>query len=224
MKALLMQHLFTPKFLAASALLWSAYCHAETIQVTVLSANGKPAANVVVQAHVAGAKAPVPERNTVVITQRDLQFSPYVSAVYVGSTVRFVNADPYDHHVRSTPTGPLGGVPAVKDFELRLSAQVPGTKPKSGEVVLDKAGAIGLGCHLHGSMRGHLWVSDSPYFAKTNTQGVAVIQGVPQGKAQLALWHPEQLTEQPTTSVQSSDQPVSFSATLNFNPKVRRGE
>jgi plastocyanin len=219
-----MQRHFVPKFFAASTLVWSAWCHAETIQVTVLSANGKPAPNVVVQAYVASTKAPVPAKETVVIAQRDLQFSPYVSAVYVGSTVRFVNTDPYDHHVRSTPTGPLGGVPAAKDFELRLGAQVAGSKPKSGEVVLDKAGAIGLGCHLHGSMRGHLWVSDSPYFAKTNTQGVAVIHGVPQGKAQLALWHPEQLTEQPATSVQTSDQPSSVSATLNFTPKARRSE
>jgi plastocyanin len=206
---------------AASTLLISSWCQAGNLEVTVTTANGKPAANVVVQATLVESKPKAPSPKTFTIEQRELQFSPYVNVVQTGSTVRFTNVDPYDHHVRSTPTGPLGGVPAVKDFEMRLGAATTGSQPKSAEVVMDKPGAIGLGCHLHGSMRGHLLVTDTPYFAKTNAQGVALIEGLPPGKAQLKLWHPDQLSEQALQNVQVPEQAMLLSAPLNFNPKAR---
>jgi plastocyanin len=214
-----MRHLST--FFTASALLICGWCQAGNLEVSVTTASGKPAANVVVQATLLEAKPKAPSPKTLIIEQRELQFSPYVNVVQIGSTVRFTNVDPYDHHVRSTPTGPLGGVPAVKDFEMRLGAATAGGQPKSAEVAMDKPGVIGLGCHLHGSMRGHLLVTDTPYFAKTNAQGVALIEGLPQGKAQVKLWHPDQLTEQTLQNVQIPEQAMSLSAPLNFNPKAR---
>src|SRR6185369_5890967 len=107
----------------------------------------------------------------------------------VGSTLRFVNRDGYDHHVRSTPSGPLGSMPAVKNFELRLDAAeamaqtaardeyktTSAPRKKSGattaDVKVDQAGPIGLGCHIHSSMRGQVYVSATPWFAKTDANG-----------------------------------------------------
>jgi len=36
-----------------------------------------------------------------VIALKDIRFVPYVSVVPVGASVRFVNKDGFDHHVRS---------------------------------------------------------------------------------------------------------------------------
>ena len=56
----------------------------------------------------------------VVVAQEDLRFSPFLTVVPLGSTLRFVNRDAYDHHVRSTPSGPLGAVaPAQRSGDVQ---------------------------------------------------------------------------------------------------------
>jgi plastocyanin len=175
----------------------------------------------------------------VVITQENLHFVPFLTIVPVGSTLRFANRDSYDHHVRSTPSGPLGSMPAVKNFELRLDAasavaagnddyKTTTTTPhkKSGmawsDVKVDQAGPIGLGCHLHSSMRGQVYVSGTPWFAKTDANGVATIEGVPDGAADVSLWHPDQLQEQQSMHLQVGTAPAKLAGQLNFTPRHHR--
>ena len=210
---------------------------AGTVQLGVTDKDGKPAPDVVVMVD-AAAKAPTP--STFVIEQQDLRFVPYLTVVPVGSTLRFVNRDTYDHHVRSMPTGPLGATPPVVSFELRLdpgqaAAASPNDEYKSSapvrkrsgassvDVKVDKPGAIGLGCHLHSSMRGHVYVSNSPWFGKTDANGMVSIDGVPDGAVELQLWHADQLQEQAPVRVTVGAVPVKSSAQLNFTPRRRRG-
>src|SRR5205814_2994184 len=141
---------------------------AGTLQVSVTDKDGAPVPDVVVLVEPQATVAPKPAAAPVVITQRDLRFAPFLTIVPMGSTVRFVNRDGYDHHVRSTPSGPLGSMPSVKNFEYRLDAAIsaapavydeykpaPVARKKAGttwaEAKLDQAGPIGLGCHLHSS-------------------------------------------------------------------------
>lgn len=81
----------------------------------------------------------------------------------------------------------------------------------------ERAGLVVLGCHLHGSMRGHVYVGESALLAVTDAAGRAVIQGVPEGRGEMRYWHPQQLTEQDKTSVQVGGN-ASLNATLNFKP------
>src|SRR4051812_40900460 len=146
---------------------------AGTLQVSVTDKDGKPAQDVVVLVDPATKVAPKASATPVVIAQQDLKFTPFLTVVPAGSTLRFVNKDNYDHHIRSVPSGPLGSMPAVKNFELRLDAAAePASNDeyktaapkgkKSGtswqEVKVEQAGPIGLGCHLHSSMRGQVYV------------------------------------------------------------------
>jgi plastocyanin len=193
---------------------------AGTVQVTVIGADGKPAANTVVQVLPAALPATRPALPpTTVITQQDIRFQPFVSVVPVGARVRFVNLDAFDHHVRSMPGGPLGSIEPAKQFDLRVGAAKSG-KEQSSDIVLDQAGVIALGCHLHGSMRGHLFVSATPWVAVSDANGRARLEGVPDGMAELRVWHPEQVTEQVSQALQvgadSQAQPK-----LNFSPRVR---
>ena len=225
--------------LASAACLSAA--HAGSVQLTVTDKDGKPAADVVVVIDAANKAAAQPAPAPVVIEQLDLRFVPYLTVVPVGSTLRFVNRDGYDHHVRSTPSGPLGNTPAVANFELRLDPGAPAaTSPNddykspaaparkrsgatSAEVKVDKPGAIGLGCHLHSSMRGQVYVSSSPWFGKTDANGSATIEGVPDGAAEVTVWHSDQLQDQPAVRVTVGGAQTKAAAQLNFTPRRRRG-
>ena len=107
-----------------------------------------------------------------------------------GATVRFGNRDNYDHHVRSVPGGPLGSIAPAKDFEFRLAASKPGSEP-SAELKMDAPGAITLGCHIHGSMRAHIYVNPTPWVAVTDASGRALLPKAPDGAGELRLWHPD---------------------------------
>ena len=195
---------------------------AASVTVVVRGADGQPAPNVVVQLTPAHPVAIKPPTAPVVIAQRDIHFVPYLTAVPVGTTVRFSNQDPYDHHLRSEPSGPLGDVPPVTAFEMRLNA-ASGDKVASADVKFDKAGVIVLGCHLHSSMRGYLFVGETPWVAVTDANGVATIADVPDGAADMRSWSPEQLTDQPVTHQRIGSVGVIIETTLNFTPpKPRR--
>jgi plastocyanin len=145
--------------------------------------------------------APAPE--PVVIVQKEIRFQPYVTAVPLGTTVRFVNRDRFDHHVKSMAGGPLGSIAPAK--ELRVPAGRGARRQRDpGRLKMDAAGAIGLGCHLHGSMRGHLFVSPTPWVAVTDAAGRATLRGVPDGAADLRLWHPDQLVAQADVPTKSA--------------------
>jgi plastocyanin len=212
--------------------------NAGTVQLTVNDKDGKPVPDVVVLLEQAVKTVPRPAAKPVIITQEGSRFVPFLTVVPVGSTLRFTNKDGYDHHVRSTPSGPLSSIPPVKSFELRLDADpassssndtYANTPPHKGsgtstaDVKVDQPGAIGLGCHIHGSMRGQIYVADTPWSAKTDANGIATLEGVPDGAAQVTLWHPDQLQDQAPVPVQVSATPVKTSTQLNFVPRRRRG-
>ena len=194
---------------------------AANVTVTVHGADGQPAANVVVQLAPAQPGASRPPWTPVVIVQRDIHFVPAITAVPAGTTVRFSNQDPYDHHIRSEPAGPLGNIPPAKTFEMRL-AGATGDKVASADVVFDKPGLVVLGCHLHGSMRGHVYVASTPWVAVTDASGSATIADVPDGALELRTWSPEQLVDQPAVQKQVNGAAVTFDTTLNFTPPKRR--
>lgn len=174
---------------------------AGTVQVTVLARDGKPLPDaVVVLEPAAGQKVPAPQPVSQTVTQEKMQFDPMLSVVPVGSTIRFSNLDRWDHHVK-------GGAPGLMStggtsFELRLAGRVPGQTPPGSEVTMEKAGPVQLGCHLHGSMRGFVYVAPTPWAARTAADGVATLAQVPEGAMQLRIWHPDQLLDTAAVAVQ----------------------
>jgi plastocyanin len=203
----------------AAVLVAAAQSPAAQLWVTVLGSDGKPAADVAVQAVPTAAWPLQPLAEPSVIVQQNTRFVPYVTVVPVGGTVRFVNLDSFDHHVRSQPGGPLGSIAPAKEFEFRLPAKRKGNNT-SPELRLDVAGSVLLGCHLHNSMRGHLFISNTPWYGVTDEQGKVRIEGVPDGQVEVRLWHPDQLTEQPPLRLQVQGT-VASENKLNFTPRRR---
>ena len=67
---------------------------------------------------------------------------------------------------------------------------------------MEKAGPVQLGCHLHGSMRGFVYVAPTPWAARTAPDGAATLAQVPEGVMQLRVWHPDQLLDTAAVAVQ----------------------
>jgi hypothetical protein len=71
-------------------------------------------------------------------------------------------------------------------------------------------------------MRGQVYVSPTPYFTKTDADGKARIDNVPDGAIALTLWHADQLIDQPVMNLQAGATPLVANAQLNFVPRRRR--
>lgn len=213
----------TSAWLMAAATLLPLAAQAATVQVTVLGRDGKPLADAVVVIEPAsGAKPAAPTPVSAVISQQKMQFVPATSVLPMGSRVTFTNLDTWEHHVRGVPAGLASLNPGTQPgFELRLDGRAEGKSPASAEVTLDKAGAVQLGCHLHGSMRGFIFVADSPWTVVTDANGTATMQGLPEGAAKVRVVHADQLLE--VTPVAVNITPVTaLSLPTQVQPRRRR--
>lgn len=149
---------------------------ATDLVVNVRDAQGRPVADAVVSmpANRAGAvRFAWPYR----MAQHNMQFDPFVLIVPAGAEVAFPNLNSVRHHVYSfSPAHP---------FELKLYG-----RDETRFVRFDKPGVIAVGCNIHDSMVGFIAVVDTPFAAKTDAAGQAVIHNAPPGRAAMRVWHP----------------------------------
>jgi plastocyanin len=209
---------------------------AGTVQVSVVDRDGKPAQDaVVVLVHATARNVATSLPVMATIANEKMQFIPAVTVVARGAKVRFVNNDPWDHHVRGAPTASVfANTPeayaagrSAGGFELRLEGKSDGKPAKFQEVTMNQVGAqtaVGLGCFLHGSMRGSVYVSDSPWAAKTNAEGMASFENVPDGAVQVRVWHADQLVDLPLQTITVFPAPLQVKSQLQITPRRRRSE
>ena len=208
--------------------LLTGWASAGTLEVLVLDKDGKPLPDAVVIVVPSGhgvAKTPLPM--SAVIVQEKMQFVPSVSIVALGAKVRFTNNDAWDHHVRlSTPGTSASAAPNSGDgLSLRLEGKSAGKPASSAVLTLDKPGATGavlLGCFIHGSMSGHVFVAESPWTVKTEANGVAVIEDVPEGSASIRVWQAVQVVEKTAQTVVVGATPAKLTVQLDVVPRRRR--
>jgi plastocyanin len=186
--------------------------NAAAMRILVKDHHGKLVADAVVLAVPSDPKSaqrlkPPPDA----IDQVDKQFVPYVKPVFVGSKVRFPNSDHIRHQVYSFSP--------AKKFELPLYG---GTD--APPVVFDKPGVVVLGCNIHDWMVGYIYVSETPYFAKTEKAGTATIEDMPPGEYTVRIWHPSMEHAEETTARQvtlNPDAPANVEWELSLKPAFR---
>lgn len=192
----------------------------------VLDRDGKPVPDAVVVVYPASTAGAAPRLvpASATIEQEKMRFVPAVTVVAPGSTVRFTNLDRWDHHVRGNAAGAaaVAADAAGNGFELRLAGKKEDSAASFADVQLDHPGAVLLGCHLHSSMRGHVFVSDSVWAVKTDGDGIARFASVPEGAAQVRVWHAEQLVDLPRQPLQVLPGPVLDTLQLSVVPRRRR--
>ncbi len=177
---------------AASALPVAA--HAAPVVIDVRGFDGKPLPGAVVT--IETPKAPgVTVRGPYMIEQRDIAFQPHVLIVPVGATVGFPNRDRVRHHVYSFSK--------AGKFDLKLYGQ-----EESRTVLFDRPGVVPLGCNIHDSMSGFVFVTATPFAELTDQAGHVSITGVPPGTATVRVWHPSIRAPGSTAS-----QPIDVAAT-----------
>jgi plastocyanin len=151
---------------------------AAPLAVRVVDASGHPVRDAVVTLYPAGAAArPARPGGRFVVSQKNLQFHPFLTIVPVGADVSFPNFDPTKHHVYSFSP--------AKKFELKLFA-----RDQSRTVHFDKPGVVALGCNIHDQMGAFIVVTGSAWTARTDARGIAAFGDAPNAPGRLTVWHP----------------------------------
>ena len=178
-----------PRSFFSLAALWVAVIAtpslAGTLVAQIKDRNGAPVMNAVVYALPVGGKAPaaLPAATaaaTAMVEQAYYKFEPYVSVVQTGTKMRFPNRDKNEHHIKV-----LSG-PSL--FEHKVY-----TRKEPDPTLLDKAGQITLQCLIHDWMTAHIYVVDTPWFAKSSKSGSVVIENLPPGEYDVFVTHPNVL-------------------------------
>lgn len=145
---------------------------------------------------------------TAKMDQWQKQYVPYDLPVQVGTQVSFPNKDNIKHHVYSFSR--------AKRFELKLYSDF-----NADPVLFDKPGVVVLGCNIHDWMLGYIYVLETPYFAKTDETGKAVIKDLPDDDYVVSVWHPRL-----SGKTNKHDQQLSLqgqtAASVNFTVKLKR--
>lgn len=207
----------------ALAALFPLAASAGVLKVSVVDKEGRPVPDAVVVLVPSSPGTPKPLPMNVTILQEKMRFEPAVSLVGVGARALFVNNDPWEHHVRASAAGLLsfddhdsGG------FELRLDGKAAGKPASMAEAKFDQAGPVLLGCHLHASMKAHVFVSDTPWAALSAGDGTATFDAVPAGPVRIRVWQSEQLLEPPPQQVTLTAAPAAVKLQLQIVPRRRR--
>ena len=152
--------------------------NAVDISVVVVDRDGRGVGEAVVTATPAAANVGAsPTLKSAVMDQRNLAFVPRVLVVGVGTSVEFPNDDSVSHQVYSFS--------AAKRFQLPLykgEAHPP--------ITFDRPGLVVLGCNIHDGMVGYIYVTDAPYFGKTEAAGSVQLKALPVGDYRIAVWSP----------------------------------
>jgi plastocyanin len=152
--------------------------NAVDMSVMVVDREGHGVGEAVVTAMPAGANGgSSPALKSAVMDQRNLAFVPRVLVVGIGTSIEFPNNDSVSHQVYSFS--------AAKRFQLPLykgEAHPP--------ITFDRPGLVVLGCNIHDGMVGYIYVTDAPYFAKTEVAGSVQLKALPVGDYLIAVWSP----------------------------------
>ena len=150
---------------------------AAPLTVRVVDSKGRPVRDAVVTLRSNGSSARPSAGNGYSVSQKGMQFHPFVLVVPVGAKVSFPNLDPTRHHVYSFSP--------AKKFELKLFA-----KDQSRSVIFDKPGVVALGCNIHDAMTAYIMVADSRWTAKSGFNGTVHFADAPRTPGRLSVWHP----------------------------------
>ncbi len=149
---------------------------ASGLSVTVLSAAGTPLRDAIIIAEPARGGPPLRPGLKGIMDQRNLMFVPGVLVVQTGTAVDFPNSDQVRHQVYSFSS--------AKTFQLALYAG-----KSHAPVLFDKPGLVTLGCNIHDSMLGYIYVTDSPWYGRTGADGTLQLHDLAPGDYTVRLWH-----------------------------------
>jgi plastocyanin len=165
---------------------------AEKVHILVQDQTGQPLPNAVVEIQLEIQLPSTPAANSTtanpaapaeiaVMDQIAKRFVPELLVIQAGQRVEFPNSDNIRHHVYSfSPTKP---------FELKLYAGHP-----EQPIVFERSGVVVMGCNIHDTMVGFIYVAASLQVAVSDKNGRAelLLEKTAKGAITLNLWHAQQ--------------------------------
>ena len=182
---------------------------AEPVTVTVLDRDGRPVPDVAVFVEPSGSAANVaPAGTKAVMDQVDQRFVPHVLVVQTGTEVDFPNSDVVAHHVYS--------------FSHPNHFKLPIYKGRAHPPVqFEESGVVVLGCNIHDHMLAYIVVVDTPSFAKTNDDGVALVDTNQWEVARVSIWSPRIRDDEERLSVSLEARGESDAVAFRLNKALR---
>jgi plastocyanin len=125
-----------------------------------------------------------PKPESVLVDQKQCQYSPHVMIVPVGTKIDITNSDPILHNVHALQVTD-GGMQTVFNIAQPVRGQRTTIEP-----ALTKPGILHLSCEAgHAWMNAYIFVAADPYVTVTNHSGEFVIPNVPAGTYRIKMWH-----------------------------------
>jgi plastocyanin len=147
--------------------------NAATLQI--VDQHHRPLANAIVEV-LDGSKAN--PTDVAVMDQVNKSFQPHVLMIKKGQWVSFPNSDDIRHHVYSFSE--------TQPFELKLYHGVP-----KAPLAFNTAGIVVLGCNIHDSMVGYIYVAESNSVYMSDEKGTVEVPEL-NAAANYRVWHATQ--------------------------------
>jgi plastocyanin len=116
-----------------------------------------------------------PPAEPAVIDQKKCVYTPHVFVIQKGQNLEIRSSDDFLHNVNCQEGG------------FNESMNKIGSTVKKAP--FQKLGPATFQCSVHTFMRAFTYVVDNPYHAVTNEKGEFKLDGVPEGKYTLSVWH-----------------------------------
>jgi plastocyanin len=165
------------RFIISSLFLLTSFFSSAQSTIKVFDQFNQPLADVVVSFVLKGEQARGAMSSTpYVMDQVNKAFLPHVLVVPKGAKVSFPNSDDIRHHVYSFSE--------AKTFELKLYHGQP-----KAPLDFSEPGIVVLGCNIHDSMVGYIYVYDDKPSIKTSALGMVTMPYAIEQLEAITVWH-----------------------------------
>ncbi len=167
---------FAKQLLLATGLFLTGVLSAAEVSIKVLDSDEKPVSGIVV--YITGDNLmDTYQGRQVTIYQEDKKFSPYITVKTPVDRLVFENRDTISHHVFTVLSKEL-------NFRLKKDERF------ESENITNLGDAL-LACNIHDWMAGYVFTVDTPYFGKSDANGVIALTVPERENLTATIWHPQ---------------------------------